>query len=140
MGNVGGWEIDVQTRQTTWTEGVFDIYELDGPDRLTVDEGINYYTPASRPMIEQAVQRAIEQGEPFDLELEIITAKGNRRSVHTVGKPDLARGKVSGFFQDITKSKQALAVASELTDRLAAVMENLREGIIIADRQGLVFY
>ena len=105
IGRVGGWEIDVQTRQTTWTEAVYDIHELDGTDRLTIDEGINYYTPASRPIIEQAVQRAIEQGEPFDLELEIITAKGNQRSVHAVGKPDLARGKVSGFFQDITERK-----------------------------------
>ncbi|MDZ4202484.1 MAG: PAS domain S-box protein, partial [Gallionella sp.] len=107
IGRVGGWEIDVHTLQTIWTEGVYDIYELDGTDRLTVDEGINYYTPASRPIIEQAVQGAIEQGEPFDLELEIITAKGNRRSVHAVGKPDRARGKVTGFFQDITERVRA---------------------------------
>jgi PAS domain S-box-containing protein len=109
IGRVGGWDIDVQTRQTTWTEGAYDIYELDGTDRQTVDEGINYYTPESRPIVEQAVQRAIEQGEPFDLELEIITAKGNRRSVHVLGKPDLARDKVSGFFQDITERKRAEA-------------------------------
>lgn len=115
MGRVGGWEIDVQTRQTTWTEGVYDIYELDGSDRLTVDQGINYYTPASRPIIEQAVQRAIDQDVPFDLELEIITAKGNRRGVHAVGKSDRARGRVSGFIQDITehKAEQARRLESE---------------------------
>ena len=106
IGRVGGWAIDLQTGLTTWTDGVYDIYELEGADRLTVDEGIGYYTPASRPLIEQAVQRAIEQGEPFDLELEIITAKGNRRSVQAVGKADPERGNVTGFFQDITERKR----------------------------------
>ena len=118
IGRVGGWEIDIQTRQTTWTEAAYDIYELDVTDRLTVDEGINYYTPESQPIIEQAVRRALEQGEPFDLELEIITAKGNRRSVHTMGEADLARGKVSGFFQDITERKQADLLITQSEQRL----------------------
>ena len=109
LGRVGGWEIDIETQQLTWTETVYDIHELDGTGRPTVDQGINYYTPASRRIIERAVQRAIEQGEPFDVELEIITAKGNRRSVHAVGKADRARCKVSGFFQDITEHKRAEA-------------------------------
>jgi two-component system sensor histidine kinase/response regulator len=136
MGRVGGWEIDVQTRQTTWTEGVYDIYELDGSDRLTVDQGINYYTPASRPIIEQAVQRAIEQDEPFDFELEIITAKGNRRSVRAAGKPDRACGKVSGFFQDITERKRSEAQRIEIEklriNEQAAVLEAQRRSELAA--------
>jgi len=107
LGKVGGWEFDIETKQQTWTETVYEIHELDITNRPTVDQGINFYTPASRPIIERAVQRAIEQGEPFDLELEIITAKGNLRSVHAIGKADLERRKVSGFFQDITERKQA---------------------------------
>ena len=134
IGRVGGWEIDTQTRQTTWTKGVYDIYELDGTDRLTVDEGINYYTPESQPIIEQAVRCALEQGKPFDLELEIITAKGNRRSVHTMGETDLTRGKVSGFFQDITERKRA----EESLQQAAAVFGHTREGITITNRDGTI--
>jgi signal transduction histidine kinase len=107
MGRVGGWEFDVETKQQTWTETVYDIHELEITGHPTVDQGVNFYTPASRPIIERAVQRAIEQGEPFDLELEIITAKGNVRAVHAIGKADLARRKISGFIQDITERKRA---------------------------------
>jgi len=107
IGKVGGWEFNIDTMQQTWTDMVYAIHELDATNRPTVDQGINYYTPASRPIIERAVQRAIEQGEPFDVELEIITAKGNLRSVHAIGKADPARRKISGFFQDITERKRA---------------------------------
>jgi PAS domain S-box-containing protein len=119
MGKVGGWEFDIETKLQTWTKAVYDIHELASTGRPTVDQGVNFYTPASRPIIERAVQRAIEQGEPFDVELEIITAKGNLRSVHAVGKADPARRRISGFFQDITDRKRAEAALRQSSERLS---------------------
>ena len=110
MGKVGGWEFDIATGKQTWTEMIYDIHELDYACQPTVARGLDYYAPASRPIIEEAVRRAVEQGEPFDVELEIITAKGNRRSVHALGQADPAAGRVFGFFQDITERKRAEAV------------------------------
>lgn len=107
IGKVGGWEFNIDILETTWTEEVFRIHEIDRSVKTTVESGINFYTPESRPIIEQAVNRAIDFGEPFDVELEIITAKGNLRSVRAKGKADLENRRVLGFFQDITESKQA---------------------------------
>lgn len=107
MGKVGGWEFDIATGHQLWTEEVYRIHELDRAFDPTVATGIQFYTPESRPVIERAVQRAIELGEPFDLELEIITALGNHRHVHAIGKADRAHGKVFGFFQDITARTRA---------------------------------
>ena len=130
LGKVGGWEFDIETKQQTWTETVYEIHELDITNRPTVDQGINFYTPASRPIIERAVQRAIEQGEPFDLELEIITAKGNLRSVHAIGKADLERRKVSGFFQDITERERAEAELQASEAKFRTLAENVQVGIV----------
>ena len=134
LGRVGGWEFDVETGQQTWTKAVYDIHELDFTLHPTVSQSINFYTPDSRPIIEQAVQRALEQGEPFDLELEIVTAKGNLRYVHAVGRTDLARRKVSGFIQDITERKQAEARSYEsenrrLSEQAAALEAERRAGL-----------
>ncbi|MCM2339994.1 ATP-binding protein [Rhodoferax sp.] len=107
MGKVGGWEFDVATGKQTWTPEVYKIHEVDPGFDPTVDEGVNFYAPACRATIEQAVRRAIEQGEPFDLELEIITAKGHVRIVHTIGQADAQQHRVHGFFQDITERKRA---------------------------------
>ena len=107
VGKVGGWEFNMDTGKQTWTEETYLIHELDPGHEPTLAEGITFYTPASRPIIEQAVRRAIEMGEPFDVELEIITAKGNRRGVKAIGKADPEHRRVYGFFQDITGRNQA---------------------------------
>jgi PAS domain S-box-containing protein len=107
MGKVGGWEFDMDTQRQTWTKAVYDIHEVDLTYEPTVGSGISFYTRASQPVINHAVQRVLEAGEPFDVELEIITAKGNLRSVHAIGRADPARRKVLGFFQDITERKRA---------------------------------
>jgi PAS domain S-box-containing protein len=106
VGNVGGWEFNIDTLLTTWTDEVYRIHEVDFDFKHNVNTGIDFYTPESRPIIESAVQRVLEFGEPFDLELEIITAKGNLRKIHTIGKADFEHRRVYGFFQDITRRKQ----------------------------------
>jgi diguanylate cyclase (GGDEF)-like protein/PAS domain S-box-containing protein len=107
MAKIGGWEFDVATQDQEWTEEVYRIHEVDMNYKPTARKGIDFYAPTSRPIIELAVQRAIEYQESFDLELEIITAKGNRRWVHAVGKADQEHGKIIGTFQDITERKRA---------------------------------
>lgn len=105
VGKVGGWEFNIDTLKQQWTDEVYRIHEVDSDFNPNVNTGINFYAPASRPIIENAVQRAVTFGEPFDLELEIITAKGNLRKVHSIGRADLENRRVYGFFQDITERK-----------------------------------
>jgi len=107
VGKVGGWEFDLDTGKQTWTDEVYAIHEVDSTYDPTVKNGINFYTPESRPVIERAVLRTIEHGEPFDLELEIVTGKSNLRSVHVIGKADQENRRIYGFFQDITERKQS---------------------------------
>jgi two-component system, cell cycle sensor histidine kinase and response regulator CckA len=117
IGKVGGWEFNIDTGVQHWTEEVCNIHEVELSYEPTVEKGVSFYTPVSRPIIEKAVQRTIEVGEPFDLELEIITAKGNVRQVHAIGKRDLEYRRVYGFFQDITERKQAEKVLSDLIEK-----------------------
>jgi PAS domain S-box-containing protein len=118
IGKVGGWSFNIDTMAQKWTDEVFHIHEVEISDNPGVEAGINYYTRESRPIIEKALQRAIEHGENYDLELEIITAKGNTRAVHTIGKADLKNRRIYGFFQDITVRKKA-------EDALKAKMDEL---------------
>jgi len=106
IGKVGGWEFDIDTGKQTWTAETYNIHEVDPSYEPTMEKGLAFYTPASRPIIEQAVRRAIEHGTPYELELEIVTAKGHQRDIRTIGRADLAHRRVHGFIQDISVRKQ----------------------------------
>jgi PAS domain S-box-containing protein len=114
IGKAGGWEFNIDTGQQMWTEETYRIHELETNFNPNVENGINFYTPASRPVISQCVKRVIDEGESFDLELEIITAMGNLRKVRVIGHPDLEHRRVYGFFQDITERKNTEAKILEM--------------------------
>ncbi len=137
-GNVGGWEFDIDSREQLWTDGIRAVHEVDLSYRPTVNSGIQFYTPDSRPVIERAVQRAIDYGEAFDLELELVTAKGNLRSVRAIGRADLKQRKVMGFLQDITVRKQGEAALRESEANFRDLFENAPVAYHEYGREGLI--
>ncbi|HIJ86419.1 MAG TPA: PAS domain S-box protein [Desulfuromonadales bacterium] len=137
IGKVGGWEFDIETLELTWTEEVYRIHEVDFTYKPTVAEGVNFYIPSSRSVIEQALQRAIEFGEPFDVELNIITAKGNLRSIHAIGNADLENHKVFGFFQDVTERKRLEETLWNERAFLRTLIDAAADLIYFKDNNGL---
>ncbi len=109
IAKVGGWSINLTSNTLTWTKEVYRIHELESSYRPTVEEAINFYDTESKDIIEKAVIKAIEDGEPFDVELGIITSKGNKVAVRAMGnaQTDVNGDQlVIGVFQDITERKQ----------------------------------
>lgn len=106
---VGGWEINLNTQELTWTKEVYRIHEVDENFEPTVEHAIDFYDEESKPTIQSAVSNAIDKGEPFDVELGIITAKGTHKFIKAIGKVrsnnDNSAKFVFGTFQDITTNK-----------------------------------
>ena len=60
-------------------------------------------------------------GREYDLELELTSAKGIRKWIHTIGHPTVENGqvvRVTGSMQDITERKRAEAVLSQQMEEL----------------------
>jgi len=107
---VGGWELNVDTLAMSGTDEAYRIHGLDPGGLLPLDEGIALYVPEYRATIYDAVQNAILTGEPFDLEVPLITAGDKWHWVHFVGRGYRENGKitrVNGTMQDITERKIA---------------------------------
>jgi PAS domain S-box-containing protein len=145
IGKIGGWELDLVTGISTWTNETYRIFEVD-PSVKVVDEipqkpkGVDYYAPEFRQIIGQAVQRAIEFGEPYDLEVVLITEKGNRRWVRTNGRLKHRDGHkiLSGAMQDITERKLAEEAIATEKERLAVTLRSIGDGVITTDTLGNV--
>ena len=110
MAQVGGWEIDLEAGTLHWTDETFRIHDLDPAEfSPTLEGAIGFYAPGSVPAIQGAVQDAIALGRPFDLELELITARQRRIWVQATGRAIQERGRtvrVEGVFRDITETRR----------------------------------
>jgi len=110
IAKVGGWSIDAVTGAGYWTDEVARIHDLDPADPISKDVGITFYKGESRVLIESAVNEAIENATPYDLELELTTAAGTHKWIRTIGHPVVKNGKVvevRGSFQDISDRRHA---------------------------------
>lgn len=127
IAKVGGWELDLRTRELYWTDEIKRIHDLPVDYVPSLEAGIQFYAPEHVPIIQQAVEGALA-GRPYDVELQIITAKGNRLWVRAIGRPILVDGqvvKLRGIFQDIHQRR----LADEALRRSEA---NLREAQALA--------
>jgi hypothetical protein len=129
---------------TLWSEEVYRIHEVELGTPIELGNAINFYAPEVRPLIEEAVGKAIGDGTPWDLEVPFITARNNRTWVRTIGQAEWGpEGAVRlwGTFQDITDRKRQEireAVLQEMRAQtwsmqqagdIEAVLHALRDGL-----------
>lgn len=144
MAQVGGWQLDIATGQVRWTNEVYRIHDMPVGEPLDLDRAISFYPEASRRILRDAIGHAIEHGEPYDLELQIETAKGKRLWVRTIGEPVREAEKIvrlAGTFQNIDPRKRAERAHSESERRLQLAMDGAREALYTWNLQtGEVFF
>ncbi len=110
MARVGGWGFDVATGHGTWTDEVARIHDLEPSVETDVRTGLSFFHGEHLDAIQAAVRDAIENATPYDLELQLVSAKGRVKWVRTAGYPVTENGKVvrvEGIIQDISDRKQA---------------------------------
>ncbi|MEZ5336087.1 MAG: PAS domain S-box protein [Methanolobus sp.] len=134
---IGGWEIDMLTGNSSWTHETPRIHELDNHEAVGVKNGLSYYPPESRKILEKAFSELAEKAVPYDLELEFVTAKGNQKWVRTSGRPEVTDGKVvriTGTLQDITERKNAENRLHESEEKLKLFIEHAPASLAMFDR------
>ncbi|NBB85019.1 MAG: PAS domain S-box protein [Bacteroidetes bacterium] len=125
----GGWQLDMETKDITWSSEVYRIHEVEEGTDLVLDGGLSFYTAEARPIISAAVEHCIETGTPWDLELPLCTAKGNERWVRVVGAvTEWADGEavqLAGAFQDITERYEAQLALHEREQRIRGIADSV---------------
>ncbi|KAB2916909.1 MAG: PAS domain S-box protein [Bacteroidetes bacterium] len=128
IARVGSWEIDMKTREVMWSKEMRTIHEVDEYFVPTLANVHLFYTEETREAIIEAVKVALHHKTPFDIESQVITAKGNLLDVKTKGVPVIEDGRVpylKGVFQDISKEKEAERRLKEYTGDLERINKEL---------------
>ncbi len=121
MAKVGGWELDVSSGRMSWTEELYRIHAVPLRFEPDLSSSINFYAPEAQPVFRKALNRCIEDGQPFQLELPFDTAHGSRRWVRTRGEAHVENGqttRVTGIVHDITDRKEMEQELQESEKRL----------------------
>ncbi|NRA80970.1 MAG: response regulator [Pseudoalteromonas sp.] len=141
VARIGSWELDLLENKLYWSKQTKAIHEVPADYSPNLETAIEFYKVGeSRDAIQQVVQEAIEHGKDWNIEIQLITAKGNPVWVSTYGEAEFENGecvRLIGTFQDVTKEvllreelkKQKADAERTLEDRsilLAKISHELR--------------
>lgn len=105
---IGVWQCDLADNSLHWTNGVYDLFEIERGTQVTRELSLSCYTEASRRQMEVARAEAIATCSDFALTVEIITARGNHRWMRLTGAVESRDGvatRIFGMKQDVTEEK-----------------------------------
>lgn len=143
IAQIGGWEYDPQTGEVIWTNEVARIHDLSPTPVIRIDTSIGYYHEESEKILTTALSEALVEAKPFDLELQIMSAKGVLKWVRNIGNPVVENGKVvkiNGSFQDITTRKNAEEALRRSEENFRLLIESISLPVAYIDEQGVIVF
>jgi PAS domain S-box-containing protein len=140
MAKVGGWELDLSTKEVSWTEEVCRIHGVEPGCRPKMEEALSFYAPEFRPALEVALKKAAATGEPYDLE-SLLIPRGSKDKiwVRSLGRAVYSGGKIvklAGTFQNIDKYKRAETALRVSLEKYRVLFESFPLGISVTDVAG----
>ncbi|HWU61113.1 MAG TPA: diguanylate cyclase [Ensifer sp.] len=154
---LGIWVCTLPDESLTWTDTVFELFDLDPQSELRREDIVALYTETSREALRAVRSAAIRDGDGFTLDAEIVTSKGSRRWIRITAIVERINGvptRLFGMKQDITAEKQMFEqirraaetdAVTELASRskFQAVFEDVcasetasRHGLLLVDLDG----
>ncbi|MFP4482133.1 MAG: HD domain-containing phosphohydrolase [Thermovirgaceae bacterium] len=131
LAHLGGWSADLVENRVYWSEEVAAIHDMPPGYSPTVEEGITFYAPEYRNKIAEVFEKCAKEGISYDEEMQILSGKGKRIWVRTVGVPERDEAgrivRVLGCFQDITARKQSEQELREALEKMIGVLAELVE-------------
>jgi PAS domain S-box-containing protein len=137
MTQTGGWETDLNTRQTRWSKELLDLVAVPADFRPTTEKILDFFAPESVMVIRQKVKEVLGSGQAWDEELKIITAAKQEIWVRSIGKAVLDdSGAVTGLrgvLQNIHEQKLARQLLQASEEKFRKMFELSPVGMTLTD-------
>lgn len=110
LSHIGNWSWDIQKDEIKWSKELYEILGIDPDFPPPNYANLNsYYTKESWKILSQAVERTINEGFPYEIEIDMVCADGQIR--HTTTRGNVVKNesglvvRLYGTVQDITERK-----------------------------------
>ena len=139
----GVWTLDIASGSLVWSAQLAAIHDAPAGFTPPPEDPFGFYAPEWREKITALVDQCASTGTPFDEEMQIVTLKGRRAWVRTVGQPvrdetgDVIG--VEGVVQEIAPLGHKPGTLMRHTMSLGGATAN-GEAFATVDRQGRFTY
>lgn len=135
IARVGNWEWNLQTNQITLSEESRKIFgiEEDNYEGL-LQRGLKKVHVNDRKFVESALQRALDQIEPYDIEYRVTLPNKPEKTVHSTAEVIFDKDNkplvMNGTIQDITDFKTAERERTNLTAQIKSQQQYINNILI----------
>lgn len=101
LAKTGSWELNIFSRKTTWTPGMYTLLDYDYTEGRQVEQSImNFVHPADFERVNEANKRMLEKAaQTEELEFKIITKKGKVKDIKAIVKKRFnSKGGLTGIY------------------------------------------
>ncbi len=124
MTGIGYWSVDLKTREVTWSKGLYAVYGLSPKTyKPRVATQLDIYDQADQALIIDKFQRAVNAGEDFDFNVDILRRKDKAtRTIRTRGGVEMGDdGKPARLYAVVRDISEGVSDQEELIKaRMAA--------------------
>ncbi|MDZ7860767.1 MAG: PAS domain S-box protein [Candidatus Krumholzibacteriota bacterium] len=143
IANVGSWEWDIAGDSVTWSDELFSIFNIDPEEEPpSWKEHPSLYHPDDMELLKRAVEKAVSEGVPYELELRALPRGGGTRICLSRGFPDTDSDgnvfRLYGSFQDITELKITKQKLRKSRDNLETTLNSIGDAVISTDTEGRI--
>jgi len=134
---IGIWEVDLINNQLYWSKTTKKIHGVPSDYNPDLDAALDFYRPGlSTQLINEAVEKAIQHNQPYDIEIELQRKDGTTCWVRAKGTPEFNNGqciRLYGTFQDIQdqKEKESALIDKEL--KMGAIFNNNIDALFLTN-------
>ena len=140
LAHIGTWEYDMINHELYWSDITKQVHGFESDYDPDVESTIQLFKEGyHRETFAEAAYNAIENEVPFDLELKIISGKGDERWIRATGEPEYKDGTCIRFYgisQNVTNRRKAEENLELNERRFKAFVQHGLDMIAILDKEG----
>ncbi len=143
LAQVGGWHYDVRADTLEWSDQTCRLHDVPPGYCPTLEKAFGFYTPESAPVLERAIRRGLSTGEPWDLELALVSAIGRPLWIRVTGEAEWEDGEIVrliGAFQDVTERRKIARELAQAHELNRATLRSIVDAVIMTDMAGIVLW
>ncbi len=142
LAKTGCWELNIFSRNTYWSPGMFALLDYDTVEERQSEQSImNFIAPVDFDRVNEANKKLLEKKSSFDrLEFKILTTKGREKDISAVVRKRFnSKGGLTGIYgtlHDVTETRHAEQAVREKEEQIFDLYNNAPCGYYSTDANG----